>query len=266
MVMKRSYLMLAVLILLITVAAGCGVVKERVFLDGSGNNETITKDYIGFNRLEVSHVFDVDITQGEEYSVVLRVDEEFLDYIDVSKRGNTLDIDLDDKYNYNYKEGLLEASITMPELLYIRQSGASKVSIDGFDSSDRFEADLSGASTLTGDLGAGDVKLGLSGTSKLSGKYNVKNVDLDVSGASKVSLSGSGTDLGLDASGNSILDLSDFMVEDAAIAVSGASEAVVNANGLIDADASGASRVIYLGDGETGDVSTSGASTIQRGG
>jgi hypothetical protein len=265
MIMKKSYLIVAVLILLITVTAGCDVAKERVVLEGSGNNETITEDFIGFNRLEVSHVFDVDITQGEEYSIVLRVDEEFLDYIDVSKRGNTLDIDLDDKYNYNFKEGLLEASITMPELLHIRQSGASKVTIDGFDSSNRFEADLSGASTLTGVLGAGDVKLGLSGASKLSGEYHVKHVDLDASGASKVTLSGSGNELELIASGSSIIDLSDFMVEDAVITVSGSSEAVVNANGLIDADASGASRVYYLGDGEMGDVSSSGASTIQRG-
>ncbi len=263
--MKKSYLLLAVLTLLLAVTAGCGVVKERVILEGSGNSETITKDYIGFNRLEVSHVFDVDISQGEEYSIVLRVDEEFLDYIDVSKRGTTLDIDLDDNYNYNYKDGLLDASRTMPELVHIRQSGASKVSIDGFDSSDRFEAELSGATTLTGELGAGDVKLELSGASKLSGKYHVKQVDLNASGASKVTLSGSGTDLGLDASGSSVVDLSDFVVEDADITVSGSSEAVVNANGLIDADASGASRVYYFGDGEMGDVSTSGASTIQRG-
>jgi hypothetical protein len=242
---------------------GCNLVKDTIVLEGSGTVETISEDFTGFYRVEAGHAFDVKIEQGDDYSVEIRVDDNFVDYLDITKRGNTLDIDLKDTYNYRYVDGVLEASITMPELALVRLSGSSDGLIVGFDSTDRFEADISGASLLTGDLGAGDIILNLSGASELSGDYSVDNVDLNASGACRVRLSGSGTDVNVDASGNSRVNLEDFSSEDASVDVSGASEVVLNAGGTVDVDASGASRVYQTGAGNFGDVNLSGASKVE---
>ncbi len=262
--MKSKLFVLCIGFFVVIATASCDLVKDMVVLEGSGNVETITEDFIGFNRVEASHSFDIDIVQGDKYSVVIRVDDNFIDYLDITKRGNTLDIDLKDEFSYRYLDGVLEASITMPELILVRLSGASEAMIDGFDSSDRFEADLSGASSLTGDLGAGDIILSLSGASELSGKYTVDNVDLSASGGNRVRLSGSGKDVSIDASGNSKVNLEEFISEDATVEVSGASEVVLNARGTVDVSISGASGVYQTGEGEFGDVSSSGASKVEH--
>ena len=51
---------------------------------------------------------------------------------------------------------------------------------------------------------------------------------------------------------------------DANVEASGASEVTVNASGRLDADASGASDVYYLGSPILGRIDTSGASSVER--
>ena len=58
------------------------------------------------------------------------------------------------------------------------------------------------------------------------------------------------------------LRVEDFVVEDADVEVSGASRATVYVTGRLDVDASGASRVDYLGDPILGRIDTSGASSV----
>ena len=104
--------------------------------------------------------------------------------------------------------------------------------------------------------------LQLSGASSLRGEVDTDDVRFELSGASHVTLEGRGGDLTLDASGASRADLGDFVVEDADLQVSGASQATVNATGRLDVDASGASQVTYLGNPSLGRIDTSGASSV----
>jgi hypothetical protein len=262
--MKRKLLVLGFCLFLSAATVGCDLVKDMIVLEGSGNVVTISEEFTGFTRVEAGHSFDVEIIQGDEYSVVLHVDENFVDYLDVTKRGNTLDLDLKENYSYQFLDGVLEVTITMPELLLVRLSGASDARMVGFDSNARFEAALSGASSLTGDLGAGDVVADVSGASKLSGKYVVDDTDLTTSGASIIQLSGSGGSLVVDASGNSTVNLEEFVTSDAKVNVSGASEVVLNASETVDVTASGASEVYQTGSGNFGDIDSSGASRVNR--
>lgn len=262
--MKEKLLVLGICLFLSTASVGCDLVKDMVVLEGSGNVVTISEEFTGFNRVEAGHSFDVEITQGDEYSVVLRVDENFVDYLDITKRGNTLDLDLKDSYSYQFLDGVLEATIIMPELLLVRLSGAGDARMTGFDSNSRFEAVLSGSSSLTGDLGAGDVVADVSGASELSGRYMVGDINLTTSGASIIQLSGSGSSLVVDASGNSTANLEEFATGDAKVDVSGASEVVLNASGTVDVSANGASKVYQTGSGDFGDMDSSGASRINR--
>jgi hypothetical protein len=123
-------------------------------------------------------------------------------------------------------------------------SGATEVVLVDFAADGDLSFDASGASRIEGDLQAGGVKVILSG-------------------ASSASLSGGAEDLTVDASGASTADLGDFPATNVSVIVSGASTATVNASGRLDADASGASRVIYLGGPTLGEVKSSGASTIE---
>jgi hypothetical protein len=87
---------------------------------------------------------------------------------------------------------------------------------------------------------------------------------VNLSGASTLTAQGSGDDLEVHASGASNSDLTSFLVNDAFVDVSGASQATVNLTGILDVQASGASSVHYIGEPTLGVINTSGASTVNK--
>ena len=97
----------------------------------------------------------------------------------------------------------------------------------------------------------------------LQGDIEAGNARFDLSGASQVTLNGSAQGVTIDASGASQADLSRFQAASANVEASGASSVTVNPSGRLDVDASGASKVYYLGNPTLGTVNTSGASTIR---
>ncbi len=196
-----------------------------------------------FDRIEVGGAFRVDIRQRESYSVLIRVDDNLVRCLDVRLAGRTLHIGFKSEC-WVSRATAMESRITMPTLLGLELSGASKGTIAGFRSERSLEVNVSGASTLQGEIEAGDVTA-------------------EVSGASRLELAGRGNNLKVDASGASHVELSGFAVRDAAVEVSGASSATVAPAGRLDAQASGASRIYYLGNPTMGRIETSGGSSIQ---
>ena len=83
-----------------------------------------------------------------------------------------------------------------------------------------------------------------------------------MSGASTVRLNGRGGNSNIVVSGASTADLEDFALEDAQVEVSGASTAIVNVSGRLDAEATGASKVEYQGEPTLGKIDESGASRV----
>jgi len=237
---------LAIIVLVFTIFA-CSLSDMSSLLPQSisvsGNAITREEAITDFDSVDVSASFEVQIQQADEYQVILRVDDNLEEYLQVEKAGNTLKIGL--KPNLSIQgSATLEAKIMMPELVGIDLSGASNANISGFSSSQNLVLDLSGSSSLKGDIEVGDASM-------------------DISGSSDIYLSGTGGNLILDASGSSEVDLSEFQVKDANLDVSGASSVTVNPGGILNVIASGASEVFYLGDPTFGRVDTSGSSNIQ---
>lgn len=231
---------LAALIVVLLFAGGCGI-PGLGGLVGSRTLVTQEYDFNDFTTVQAGGAFTVNITQGDEYSVAVTTNENVVPYLRVERRGNTLSLGTDRLWNFS--NVTFEAEITMPEVRGVTLSGASHGTITGFSSGDDFSAQISGASSLAGDVTSGDA-------------------EMEGSGASKIELSGAGGDLRLSLSGASNAELADFTVQDASIEVSGASNARVNVAGRLDAEASGASSVHYVGSPELGTIRESGASRV----
>jgi len=229
-----------VVFLAVALLVGC----TPVSITGSGDVVAQEEGITGFDKVDVSQSFDVDISQGEAYSVVIRIDDNLLQHLQVVKQGGTLKIGLKPGQIYSIRNATMQAEVTMPELTGLDLSGASQATITGFESAKDLIVDLSGSSSLRGDIEAGDASF-------------------ELSGSSDVTLAGSAQDVTIDASGSSDVDLTDFPVADADVNVSGSSEATVNPSGRLDVDASGASDVYYLGSPTMGRIDTSGSSTIK---
>ena len=247
--MKRLSILVLILVGLTALSSGCcddgGVTVQDGRVSGSGNVVSVQTALADFTFVEAANAFEVDITQSDTFSVTIRLDDNILDLVEVYALGDTLRLRLERGVSLRGAV-TLEAEITMPELEGLKLSDASSASVSGFRSSGQLDIGLSGASSLDGDLETGDI-------------------DINASGASKVALDGSATGLTIEGSGASSLDLADFTVDTAEVKLSGASDATVRAQERIDpVDVSGASRLRYLGDPSLGDVTTSGASTVDK--
>jgi hypothetical protein len=281
--MKKHRLPIALLtglILVLILVPGCNGLIVKV----PDRIETKQYDFNDFSAVDIGDAFSFEITAADSYSIKIQADEELQGYIDVRKTGQTLKIDVQPTFNFRNR-GPLKAFITMPSLGSIVCSGAADGIVSGFESSEKFIVELSGASemimrnitagdmtcTLTGaselemfDISMKDVRFDLSGASDMRGNLTATGTDFTVSGASSVDVNGSADDLSVDASDASDIRLSDFAVSSADITLSGASECRVNADSVLETDLSGSSELYYRGTPSITRMDVSGGSEINR--
>jgi hypothetical protein len=217
--MSRKLLMLGMVLCAISLVSGCQVT-------GSGNLVTRRETFMGFDRLDVSSGFKVDVRQADSFSVVIRIDDNLERYLQVVQKGSTLQIGLRLTGPVTLRDATLQADVTMPELTGLQLSGGSHCTASGFEST--------------------------------------RALDLDASGGSHATLSGSAGDATIDASGGSHTDLSALVAASAKVEASGGSHVTVNVTGRLDADASSGSHVYYLGSPTLGNINESSGSSVRR--
>jgi len=212
-------------------------------VNGSGDITEVEYSFENFTKVDVSNAFKLTVIPSDTYKVVLNVDDNIVKYLDVYKNGDWLIIGLDDDKNYNNLH--LEAEVHLPVVTALEGSGASVITINGFESNEDFDLELSGASVLSGNIEA-------------------RNCNIELSGASVISLSGSCNQLDLYVSGASVLSLGNFVCSKAEVHLSGASDATIHVTDYLSATLSGASILRYYGDPEIGYLNISGASVITK--
>jgi putative autotransporter adhesin-like protein len=214
-------------------------------LNGSGKLASKEQQFSGFNKVEAGNAFTVALRQADHFKVIVHIDDNLVKHLRLSQSEQTLKIRMNSKYSYSVGDESMRVEISMPHLAGLDLSGASQAHVSGFNSTNDLEVELSGASSVTGDLTA-------------------KKVKLDMSGASSIELRGSADYMTLDASGASHAKLVDFALSGSAVDLSGASQAEVSVSSKLDISASGASRLAYSGNPLIGSLDTSGASSIDK--
>jgi hypothetical protein len=158
-------------------------------VSGSGNVRTERRDATGFNNVEVSGIFQVEIVAGKEYSVEVQADDNIVPLIRTDVEGDTLEIRLDQKVS-THNEMIVR--ITAPNIEKVQTSGASKLSASGI-SNDEFSLDTSGASKIALAGTTQHLNIDVSGASNIDAEaLNAIRADIDASGASKIAVSVSG--------------------------------------------------------------------------
>jgi hypothetical protein len=210
---------------------------------GSGNLETEQYGFANFTRVEISSAFEFQIRPSSSYSINVTADDNVIDHVQISQDGQTLKIRVGGVPSF--RRVTLKALVTMPQLGGLTVSGASRGTVANFNSTEAVNIAVSGASRVTGDITAGDI-------------------GFDVSGASTIELEGSADNMVAAVSGASRFSLDDFTVNNANVNISGASTGTINLDGRLDANVSGASTLLYVGDPVMGTINVSGASTLSR--
>lgn len=237
---------------------------------GAGVPVAKSYDFTGFNKLEFSWVWAVEVVPGSSWSIDVEVTEEAMPYVDVNMIGSTLTLgvrnlprELSNGRNWN---PTAKARITMPELCDVKMSGATKMSVAGslnvrgeFEldaagaavvskldlTADKLDLDCSGATKATITAKVRDASLDISGACKINADVTADSAEIEASGAASVKLAGKVNKLDVDCSGACDLNLLQTDVRSAMVELSGAAKCHVNALEKLAVELSGASSCRY---------------------
>lgn len=194
-----------------------------------------------FTGIEVTSVFKVTLTQGEEHSLLIEAPEEHIPYIETIVSGGVLSID----YTGNERNVRgLTVHLQAPHINYIHAGGASAVS---------------GLNTIE----AQSLKLVVSGASNMTLDVETEKLATTLSGVTRVDLSGIATHHELAASGVSQVRAYDLGTDITSVKSSGTATVRITVLDQISAEASGTSTIMVRGNPEVTAYSKSTAATIR---
>ena len=152
---------------------------------GSGNVASERREVSDFSKIDVSHVFQVEITAQSEYAVEVEADDNLLQFIKTEVRGDTLHIGLDERVKTGNP---MRIRVSAPDIDRIEASGASRVNVSNLKNSE-LAIDTSGASKINVAGETGNLIVDVSGASQLElGNLSAGTANVDASGASHVNV------------------------------------------------------------------------------
>lgn len=253
-------------------------------ITGSGHIETHNLGALQFNAVAASHAARVTVRDDGNDNVILRADDNILEYIDLKVHNGVLTVGMKESNIRNFSNITFEVSVpgtgairslkansaahitVLPVLggdkIELKASGASSITVSA--EARECEAEASGASSITLTARCTDIGLEASGASKLTVDAQVASCSMDVSGASKGRLTGAVGSMELAAAGASKIDALACSSGNCTASASGASKVSVSCSGELCAVASGASKITYEGDCTLAKSEASGGSSIKR--
>lgn len=169
-----------------------GKLTGRVFnfsisrgVQGSGNLTSEKRDVRDFNGIEVSSVFQVEITAQKEFSVEVEADDNLLPLIKTEVHNGVLHLETERGVS---SRNAIKIRISAPTIERMEISGASKISLADVKT-ENLQIDSSGASKISISGETGNLIVDISGAGKIDAE-NLKSesVTVDASGASGVSV------------------------------------------------------------------------------
>lgn len=240
--------MLGLSLALLTTACAGFDIDVSLSEEGSGvrSEETLDLDLSDVDSVEASGVWDVaievvDAAAGQDSTITIVLDDNFVDYTDIKVDGSALHI--------GFNRGNIDpditptATVTLSSLAKLEADGATSVAVRG-NVSNLASIDVSGASSVE------VVSL------------EVDALDIDIDGASDLFITGTATSGTIDMNGASSSNLSGLTWTTVDIDVNGSGDLLLTATGSVSGKAEGASDVVIEG-GAAVSVSSSGASDVE---
>lgn len=211
------------------------------------SQQRVNQSLQGFTALKAASGVDVYLKQGDAESVEIEANEEAFKYIVAEVDSDQiLVIKMDNTpKRWFSKMGPVKVYVSFTHLNQIQLSGGS---------------DLLGQGMFIFEK----LRLGSSGGSDLKMNLRADELEVNSSGGADVELAGSATYFKGVSSGGSDIKTQELETEVAEISSSGASDIRIKVIRALKATASGASDIIYYGNPEKVEVSTSGASDISK--
>ncbi|SHF25380.1 Putative auto-transporter adhesin, head GIN domain [Mariniphaga anaerophila] len=221
--MKTIQLIIAGLVFLSLATTSC---VDDFFIDGNGIPASEVRVTTAFSSVSSDGDFDVHITPGNEYDVVVNAEESLMPYIETDVRGGNLKI---------HTRGLkslrnqlpMEVFVTVPYIDKIVQSGSGSITTGYFE----------------GD----DFKIVVSGSGSVETSVDALTVEALVSGSGMVVVSGVARNAELALSGSGTIDAWELDLVNCEATISGSGDVWVYVERYLKAVISGSGNVYYGG-------------------
>lgn len=164
--------------------AACSYVKGGQ-VAGSGTTTTDTRSIAAFTAVEASGAFELQVTSGApSSSVVVEGDDNLVPLFESSVSGDVLRLSM--KPGSYAPKATMRVQVSAPRVERVDVSGAIRTEVGGIAGA-RFEADLTGACTLTARGASETFRLEAQGASEVHA-YDLRcdAIDVNLAGASKV--------------------------------------------------------------------------------
>ena len=211
---------------------------------GNGNVTTQDRQVGSFKDVKVDGAAKVFVSQGDQHSVKVEVDENLQQLIEVFQEGNKVVVREKSGFNLS-PSGEIKIYVTAPVYNDINVSGA---------------CDIIGQTPITNPE---NIAMHISGAGDMKMEVNAPRITAEVSGSGNVDLKGETKSVDLDLTGAAHAHCFDLKSEETKVDISGAGSAEVYASVHLDAQVSGAGSVDYKGGGRV-DQHVSGAGGIHR--
>jgi hypothetical protein len=180
---------LSVAVGLIVLIGACAR-PETVDIPAVGDTVVERYDLSGFDEVEVAGFFEAQITQGEDYQVVVEAERRLLPYLEVELSGKRLQVGLKSGVLYNFDAASQRVEITLPTLTRARIDNHSDLDLMGIAVDAPLRLEASDFSTLSGAIEAGEVQVEISNHSTLMLKGYALQVAGEVEDHSTADLTG----------------------------------------------------------------------------
>ena len=221
--------------------------RWRDAVEGSGEITVEARNLDSFDRVKNFGPFDLYISQGSDQDVVIRFDDNLIEFVETKVKGHTLHVSTDESF---VSDHTCRIEITLPELESISSHGSGDIYIDRLKA-ESFDLKVSGSGDITVDeLTVADLTYDVNGSGdcELNG-ITARDCEIEISGSGDAELSGSCDELRIEISGSGDIDARDLEVKDATVAVYGSGDVSVNVSERLDATVYGSGDISYYSDG-----------------
>ncbi len=261
--MKR-FLIAATALAVALAAAGCS--GSTVFgkkIKGSGVLQTRSADVEAFHAVEASRGVNVTLTDAGD-SLVIRADDNVLDYVVTQVRGGVLRIGIDERINSLHN---VQVEVTVPATSTIRRlkasSAASIVTDQPLAEVEEMELSASSAGSVRAAVRTRECRIHASSSGSVCTKLEAETCRVEASSAARVRMKGSCEQSSMRVSSAGSIDAGEFTVQDCSARASSAGSISVRCERTLDARASSGGRVSYAGEAAA-EASTSSGGSVTR--